>query len=244
MGAPRHKHKKHKAKKNRENAKRPTMSNGEVEVSEKLQTKEPNPGTQERGGYPHPPRKSGFWGGIKLTDVVVAAATVVIAVVGCLQFSIMNSTLNLERPWIGPTTREIDVNKITNRIDSARWHFENGGRSPATRVRARAAFKLGPANSLDLTEENRPQIDQCIVKDDGTAGFVVLPHVDQSLPVFPHQDVIDRMDDIYAGKVGLYLVGCVDYSDTSRKASYRTYITEHVVKDSHLFRSEVGNDAY
>ena|SRR5882724_4365242 len=163
----------------------------------------------------------------------------------CKQWSVMNDTLKLERPWVGPTKREFYYSH--NRMVGMDWHFQNGGRTPATRVRSDIEFRIGPIPEK-LTQENRPKIQRCEDGElsDALGSFVAIPNVDSSYPIAPGPQVIAALDDVYSNKVGLYLTGCVDYSDSSKINWYRTNVLETfhpTPQGGELAIAMFGNDA-
>ena len=77
-------------------------------------------------------------------------------------------------------------------------------------------------------------------------GNVAIPGADNSFALTLNSDVTPSLDDVYAHKVGLYLAGCVDYSDSSRKPWYRTQVFELFIPSSALgfITHTSGNDAW
>ena len=154
----------------------------------------------------------------------------------------MVDTLKLERPWIGPTLRRVGVDS-NKRIKSVVWTFRNGGRSPAINMRWHLIFMIGPQFGGEY-----PKATPCEKELPGTNGGVVVPNGDGEYPIDLGPQVRARLDDVYIdGKVRLFLVGCIDYSDTSRKPWYRTNVLE--VLDPNptggtMAVLDTGNDAW
>jgi hypothetical protein len=67
------------------------------------------------------------------------------------QLAVMQDTIKLERPWIGPTERTLHYETYKKgdrlppfsdeRFRGVGWHFKNGGRTVATRVHVHLEFE-------------------------------------------------------------------------------------------------------
>ncbi len=162
------------------------------------------------------------------------------------QLGVMADTLNLERPWIGPTARTLifdSKDPAKGRLKAVGWHYQNGGRTVATRMRFNLEFKIGP---VEPTKSTVPVSDKCEKGElSGDVGNISIPGAfDSYTPAAIPPEITKSMNDVYEGKVGLYLVGCIDYSNTARKAWYRTEVLElFLPKGPNFWAPEYGNDA-
>lgn len=184
----------------------------------------------------------------KHSGAISAIATVVIGVLtyqyvtySKKQWETMRDTLNMERPWIGPTERIMQFDSDTKQFRRVIWSLKNGGRSVATRVRPHLELKIGPEESPDASY---PQVSACTKGQLPGEGYVVIPGIAGALvPVVPAPDVVGMLDKVHHG-VELYLVGCVDYSDSTRQAWYRTEVREKFLSVTESFvQMPSGNDA-
>ena len=176
----------------------------------------------------------GWWNFIKdpkHSQAIIAILTLVIAATGFgyvlvawCQLGVTSDTLKLERPWIGPTARTLNFGPDKH-LTAIGWHYQNGGRTVATRMRYNLEFKIGPT---EPTESNAPKSDECRKGElTGKEGSVAIPGTfDYLTPVGVPPEIEKSMNDVYQGRVGLYIVGCIDYSDNARKSWYRTEVLE------------------
>jgi len=208
-----------------------------------------NNGSQERGSQEHGKSLKRSWKAsgpvAKLTCIfagVAALSTTVYAIFGILQWSVMSNTLALERPWIGPTARTL-VPSQNGQLRAVGWHYQNGGRTVATRMRFNLEFKIGPT---EPTESNAPISEECRKGElPGKEGNIAIPgSFDYLTPIAVSPEIAKSMDAVYQGKVGLYIVGCVDYSDTARRTWYRTEVLElFLPKAPNFWAPPFGNDS-
>jgi len=187
---------------------------------------------------------------------VMAAATIVIAILTAFyvnysrdQWSVMRDTLKLERPWIGQVKQRLDINPATNRVDAAALYVRNGGRSPAINIRYYLKFMIGPVrHGQEIQNNELPKATPCEKELPGQGGNVIVPNGEAEFPAGLAPQILARLDDIYSTpqKVGLYLVGCVDYTDTSEKPKYRTnfLLVIHPNSSEGIAILDTGNDAY
>jgi len=168
-----------------------------------------------------------------------------LCIYGC-QLGVMRDTLSLERPWIGPVARTLvfdNSDPAKGHLKALGWHYRNGGRTVATRMRFNLEFKLGP---LEPTESTVPVSENCRKGElAGKEGNIAIPgDFDNRTPITVPPEIEKSMDDIYQGKIGLYIVGCIDYSDAARKSWYRTEVLElFLPKNPNFWTPGFGNNA-
>jgi hypothetical protein len=178
--------------------------------------------------------------------LIVMVATVTYVIVASRQLGVMNDTLNLERPWIGPVSRTLvfdNSDPAKGHLKALGWHYRNGGRTVATRMRFNLEFKIGP---LEPTESTAPVSESCRKGElAGKEGNIAIPgDFDNYTPITVPPEIEKSMDDIYQGKTGLYVVGCIDYSDAARKSWYRTEVLElFLPKNPNFWVPGFGNNA-
>jgi hypothetical protein len=156
------------------------------------------------------------------------------------QLGVLQDTIALERPWIGPSgfgarvwgprgerldSRE-QIDWTTNKLVGMTTNIQNGGHTPATKVRWHMLFKLG--RTYDASDETvsfgLPTDEVC---DKGEMGpeygaGTIMGGVTTQLPIWIPKDILQDMSSVFATQKGLYAVGCIDYSDASGKPWYRT----------------------
>jgi hypothetical protein len=127
----------------------------------------------------------------------------------------------------------------------------NGGRSPAINTRWYLTFMIGPTKDARRLDGEIPKATVCDKELFGKGtGSVILPNGEATLPVGIPQQVAARLDDVYSAppKVGLFVVGCLDYTDTSQKPRYRTNFTLAVEPSAEsaggIAILDAGNNAY
>jgi hypothetical protein len=154
------------------------------------------------------------------------------------QMGIMKDTLALERPWLGPSGtvsrslgakqppsgQPIDWQK--NKLVGMAARIQNGGRNPGTNVRWHMLFKLGkPYNAAEETSNYGLPTDDVCDKGELSSNYgsgTIMGGVITELPVWIPKDIGEKGPTIFSKGVGLYIVGCLDYSDTTFKSWYRT----------------------
>jgi hypothetical protein len=170
------------------------------------------------------------------------------------QADVGTATLKLERPWIGPAWRAV-LYLPNGEPDGVDWRFRNGGRSPAIHVFIHLELKLVPTPLKIEALKSPPKIPKCQRNAPVNSGHTVLvPNVDTDTTVQFTPEIMASFADIVARRKTVFLVGCIDYSDTSGKPGYRTNVTEYYVPPGPNPASEerygefridnVGNDAY
>lgn len=174
------------------------------------------------------------------------------------QLTVMQETLQIERPWVGPTGRKIvtkeSIDPVTKKsIKSATgvaWYFQNGGRTPAIRTRIDVVVKMGPPVpvSLDVSRDSLPKNSECekgeLSEKFGTV--TVLPGISNYSvnAVLEGADFPPSLDALPRDAKDLWLVGCIDYSDGSGKRWFRTNVLEYFDSASHDFAMwQTGNEA-
>ncbi len=185
------------------------------------------------------------------SNAIIAVFTVLIFLTGsiytvfaALQWSVMHDTLRLERPWLGPVSRTIYPPPENGHMIGIGWHFQNGGRSVATRIRNNLEFRIGP---FPTTQDSWPHFEACPKGElPGKVGNISIPGSESVFTLEISSEIAKSMDDVYQRKVGLFLVGCVDYSDSSRKPHYRTEVFELFLPGvaPRFLAHTSGNDAY
>jgi hypothetical protein len=173
------------------------------------------------------------------------------------QLTAMQDAMKLERPWIGPTGRK---NIAQNTVDSkgkpiyklsgVEWYFQNGGRTAATRTRIHIVIKIGPPTpSTVFTPRNDlPKNDVCEKGelDSSFGDFTVIPGIPNNSfnARFAAPGNYGSIDDVLASGHNMWLVGCVDYSDSSFKPWFRTDVLEYWNQQDNSFALwQIGNDA-
>jgi hypothetical protein len=193
-------------------------------------------------------------------------ATCVYAVFALLQWNAMRGQLlamqdamKLERPWIGPIGRKkilqntVDSKgKPISELTGVEWYFQNGGRTAATKTRIHIVIKLGPPTPTTVftSRDDLPKNELCEKGelDSSFGDFPVIPGV-------PHTSFNARfsappgeygsIDAALASGHNLWLVGCVDYSDSSLKPWFRTNVLEYWNPQDQSFALwQTGNDAH
>jgi hypothetical protein len=182
----------------------------------------------------------------KLTVIfagIAALSTGVYTVFAMGQWRIMHDTLALERPWVaasGHTVRTLGpaqppegkpIDWTNNHLIGVQVHVVNGGRTPATKLRWHMLFKIG--DTYDAANETATtKLPTDLVCDQGELGpefgaGIMLPSPEHyaNFPVYVSPEIFKKLDpNVYVNKVGLYIVGCIDYSDSSGKPWYRTNV--------------------
>jgi hypothetical protein len=161
------------------------------------------------------------------------------------QWSVMDDTLKLERPWIGPTKRMVTFDEKSKHMERVQWYFQNGGRTVATKIRGGVELKIGPPVTEAL--DTSPSSEKCNKGEVPAGGNVAIPGIEYSVGAIASATsvIVAGMDSIYSNKVGLYLVGCVYYSDSSGKPQYRTDVSEVFIPNMQSFVvAPLGNEAY
>jgi hypothetical protein len=154
------------------------------------------------------------------------------------QMGIMKDTLALERPWLGPngvitksvgpeqppSGQPIDWRK--NTLVGMAAKIQNGGRNPGTNVRWHMVFKSGkPWNGAEETPNSGLPTDEICDKGELSSYYgsgTIMSGVVITLPVWVPKRMSIASESIFNRKMGLYVVGCLDYSDTTFKKWYRT----------------------
>jgi hypothetical protein len=150
------------------------------------------------------------------------------------QLTEMQDSFKLERPWVGPTERTVKYLHATpkevsladlppTRFLGLIWHFKNGGRTVATRVRAHLELKIGAKEGT--VNFIYPEAESCKVGELPNEGSIAIPGFGEAVDVYVPQDVRAKLDRVHKD-VELYLVGCIDYSDATRIPKYRTDVRE------------------
>ena len=87
-------------------------------------------------------------------------------------------------------------------------------------------FELGQVynSSQETPNSGLPKDEICERGELGPnyGAGVMTSGVITQLPIWLSPEVAIQREDVFNGKVGLYVVGCIDYSDAASKASYRT----------------------
>jgi hypothetical protein len=185
---------------------------------------------------------------------LVVAVGIIVAWIYHGQLNVMHDTLGqmvaMSRPWIGPYKRGVILEKKTDHLTEVDWYFKNGTNVVGTQFRNHLDLMVGPVYEVgDMSGPEQPNLPHDEICDKGqlsdTYGAnIVLPNVeDYHLRVTPSTAVLARYDDIYSEKAGLYLVGCIDYSDSGQKAWYRTNVREVLMPDNSFMITRFGNEA-
>lgn|SRR5208282_2921762 len=177
---------------------------------------------------------------------VAAFSTVVYAIFAMLQWRVMSDTLNHERPWIGSTKQLVATDSVTKRIGAAALRVRNGGRSPAVNARFYARIVVGAPEQQCPTEENKiPRVNGCRAELPGRNGVLIIPNEEFTVAADLPDDVKARLDDLYnqPPKVSFYLVGCGDYTDSSKSQHFRTNFLMKITAPGNIGICEDGNDA-
>lgn len=151
------------------------------------------------------------------------------------QSQIAASALEEERPWVGPRGFTL-VYDSSRRIQGVIIPMLNGGRSTAIHVRSVLRFSFGHPEVLNI-DLGAPKSDVCGMGP-LTAEFgdlMLLPGAPVDVPVRLTDSERKRVDDVYADKVALFVVGCVDYSDASGEV-HRTAIRERFFPHADVFQ--------
>jgi hypothetical protein len=159
-----------------------------------------------------------------LATVVMAIFTIVIAGATVQQCRMNRDN---ERPWVGSIIRGVAVEEKTNRVQRVEWYYRNAGKAVAKNIRVDLTLRVGDPVPRDMASLKPPTVSQCESAKGlpGDKGMVLLPGADQSFIVSPPQDVIDSSQSINDNKLGLYLVECLDYTDTVGN-EHRTRVCE------------------
>jgi len=80
-----------------------------------------------------------FW-----LEIIALIGLALYTVAAYWQLGVMSDTLKLERPWIGPTARTFIPRPDQGHLVALGWHYQNGGRTVATRIRNNLEFMIGP----------------------------------------------------------------------------------------------------
>jgi hypothetical protein len=186
-----------------------------------------------------------IWTWIKEPNVVIAIATVVIAVVGILQWNILSRQLDeaarefnvSHRPWVSLTGSP----KITNplRFDTKGPHVEvvltlrNAGSAPAIGVVTNMHLVPVPESPkpawVDLV---KPECtDKALMErvTDREGGDLLVPQIEIMLP----KRTVDFRDGSTSGNAPIFLMGCIGYyapgEDTHKSPPHRISFTERFV---------------
>jgi hypothetical protein len=205
---------------------------------------------------------------IAILTLVIALSNIAYGWFSYRQMNIMRDSLGLslamERPWIGPNGhvistlgpsqppegRPIDWKK--NRLIKMELRIQNGGRAPATKFRWHMLWKIGDVyDAVNETASTPLPRDEVCDKGEmgseyGAGVIMATPGVVTVLPVYVSQEILDRFEDVINNKVGLYVVGCLDYSDSTGAPWYRTKVRmTFIPKDSEpLGMTRFGNEAW
>ena len=150
------------------------------------------------------------------------------------------------RPWIGTGATDAPRDNQGD-LQGAGLVVLNGGRTPAVHVSMNLFFKLGEPLPDYGDPKAFPRVVECSNQRRNVSSTVLLPGVPLKKLMSLADFGIDQkqMNDVNAGRQGLYLLGCIDYSDASDKRKYRTYVTKKYVPANQYFSAtESGNDAY
>ena len=205
---------------------------------------------------------------IAILTLIIAGSNIAYGVFFYRQMNIMRDTLGLslalERPWIGPSGHVLSTYGPTqreegrpidwkmNRLVRMQLRVQNGGRAPATKFRWHMLWKVGDV--YDAVNENAstplPTDEVCdkgeMGSEYGAGVMMATPGVTTYLPVYVSQEILSRFDDVVRNKVGLYVVGCIDYSDSTGKPWYRTKVRMVLIpQDTEpLGMTRFGNEAW
>ena len=142
-----------------------------------------------------------------------------------LQTTISDFRLD-QRPWVGVETVTAEPDPNTLAVTGGIVTFENGGKSPATRVSPHLMALLGRAPGLADSLNKYPTNPRCNWSSTPTGDRLALPGVPFTEKASLGNDYRGHVSEIYKGTTGLYLVGCVDYYDPLFRSNRRTYVTE------------------
>jgi hypothetical protein len=169
--------------------------------------------------------------GKMILEVLAVAIGACYTVAALWQLNVMNETLKLERPWVGPASggdaTRLLGDPITKILTGVDWRYQNGGRSPATHVMVSLKFDTGP-RARDVTENTLPHASECDPEPTLKQGGILLvpglfsPSARATVP----PEIEPLMGKVTDDKIGLYLIGCVWYTDTEMKKWYKTNVTE------------------
>ncbi len=182
----------------------------------------------------------------------ITAGAAAIALAGLVylngQLEITKRQLKLERPWVSTVGNDLAFDKVDFHLRGVGFKLQNGGRSPATHTQTRLAFAVGPAPGV-VTQDTIPRNSSCdIVPDLKSGGNVVLPNAQPAVvQLLVPPEIVRQLDVIYTGTRGLYLIGCIYYTDSGGTEWHRTDITETLGPghdQNALTISKWGNDAY
>ena len=187
---------------------------------------------------------------IAILTLVLASTSIGYVIVASCQLSVMSRTLDLERPWVGPASggdaSRLLIDPNTKFLAGVDWRYQNGGRSPAIHVMSALKFEIGPRAS-DVTEKTLPHAIECDQEPSmGQGGILLVPSIfAPSSTAWVPDKIKPVMSDVYLDKVGLYLIGCVYYTDTEMKKWYKTDVTEvlHVGDRLYFELTKWGNNA-
>lgn len=169
-----------------------------------------------------------------------ASETHDLAIASGKQANALTNTLSLERPWVGIRGSQETTNTAGDVVYSV-VTITNGGRTTATHVSANLVFMTGaplPKFGDPRILPRNPKCGKAINRD----GGILIPNT-------PRQDLIEvpntikmRSVTINDMKVGLYLVGCIDYSGPSEREQFRTQVTEKYIPGAHILSTtRMGN---
>jgi hypothetical protein len=194
---------------------------------------------------------------IAMLTLVIALTSIGYVFVASKQLGAMKDTLKLERPWIGPTGRKLDVMNTANsqgkqisRLAGVDWYFQNGGRSAATQTRINIVIKLGPQTpeTVFMPRDQLPKNAACEKGelDSSFGNFTVIPAIPNTSfhAIFADSNIPSSIEELQARGQNLWLVGCVDYSDSSLRPWFRTNVLEYWDAKTNSFALwQTGNDA-
>jgi hypothetical protein len=186
------------------------------------------------------------------TNAVMAIFTVLIflasaayTVVALKQWSVMHDTLALERPWISEkgyvnqiaAPKEAAPPKEGTLIDWSKYGVAgvqlrvlNGGRTPASKVRWHAELVAGPVyDGVKETKFSGLPTDEVCDKGELSSDYgagIMLPTTEpvNYFSIYPSKEIVQHGPEILRGALGMYIVGCIDYSDSSGQPWYRSRI--------------------
>lgn len=164
------------------------------------------------------------------------------------QLAALEVQVDLERPWVGPVgPTPLSFDKTTKRLVGMEWKFQNGGRSPSLHEREYVRFVIGPS-AKDATEKNFPKLAVCSDPPDKMeGGNMMIPGTPPPVVILNmSQEVKAAMDDVYAERKGLFIAGCIYYTDSAMQKWYKTDVTEIFIPNYGLGSFEMfkwGNDA-
>jgi hypothetical protein len=176
---------------------------------------------------------------------------------GCLtKTSVENAARNFqesERAWIGPTEIVPSFAAGTPIPYVVDVKYIDAGRSPATKVRNILRLRTGdpiPTPTSGALSVVGPVLPEC--SDDKKPltegeGVLVIPNVPHGIEVNPEADVGKPipMQQIANNQLGLYLTGCIDYTDEFG-VWHRTHVCKYWSRHNPniFFACQNGNSAF